>query len=142
MLRTLIIDDEVHNRDTLRKMLARHCPQVEVAGEASGVSDGVHAIKEIRPGLVFLDVNLDDGTGFDLLHLVNPIDFRIIFISAFDKKMIRLMRSDNFDFLTKPFNPEELCATVKRSEKSNQEELGEKIKMLEKKLEHETERLI
>jgi len=83
MLRTIIIDDEPHIRDTLRKLLARHCPQVSVIGEASGVDDGIKAIKKLQPELVLLDINLEDGTAFDLLHSLNSVDFKIIFISGF-----------------------------------------------------------
>jgi two-component system, LytTR family, response regulator len=131
MLRTLILDDEPHIRDTLRKMLARHCPQVSVIGEASCVAEGKKALQDFHPDLVLLDINLEDGTGFDLLHAIDSIDFKIIFISAYDRDTIQAIKLSSLEFLTKPINPNELIAAVKHAEKENQQELGLKLKALE-----------
>jgi two-component system LytT family response regulator len=68
MLRVVIIDDEDHIRDSLVKILARHCPQVMVAGAAFSVESGAKAIREFHPDLVLLDIQMNDGTGFDLLQ--------------------------------------------------------------------------
>jgi len=118
MLRTLIIDDESHNRDTLRKLLARHCPRVSVVGEASGVGEGINAIRKFKPELVFLDINMGDGSGFDLLHALTAIDFNVIFISASDKHTIQAFRLSGVEYLLKPVNPEELIAAVIRVEEA------------------------
>ena len=115
MLRTLIIDDEAHIRDTLRKLLARHCPQVSVVGEATGVEDGRSMIQKLKPDLVLLDVNLQDGTGFDLLGKIKKPSFSVIFISAFNKETFRDFRLTGHGFLTKPVNPEELVSMVKHA---------------------------
>lgn len=114
MLRTVIIDDEAHIRDTLRKLLERHCPKVAVVGEASGVAEGIKAIKKLHPGLVFLDLNLGDGTGFGLLSALDTIDFNIIFISAFDKTTIQAFRLSGVEYLMKPVNPVEIGAAINR----------------------------
>jgi two-component system LytT family response regulator len=119
MLRTIIIDDESHNRDTLRKLLARHCPQVIVIGEASGVGEGIRTIKKLHPDLVILDINLVDGTGLEMLKSIDAINFKIIFISAFGKDTIRSIRLSNLEYLTKPVNPVELIKAVKHSEKQS-----------------------
>jgi two-component system, LytTR family, response regulator len=131
MLRTLIIDDEPHIRDTLQKLLARHCPQVFVVGEASGVAEGIRTIKKLLPELVFLDINMRDGTGFDLFHSFDPISFKIIFISAFDKDTIQAMKLSGMEFLTKPINPDELISAVRHSEKAELKDLSLKMKALE-----------
>ena len=131
MLRTIIIDDEPHIRDTLRKLLARHCPQVSVIGEASGVAEGIKTIMKMHPDLVFLDINLNDGTGFDLIHSLDSIDFKIIFISAFDRDTIQAIRLSSLEFLTKPINPNDLIAAVKHAEKSDPHDLALKLKALE-----------
>ena len=85
MLRTLIIDDEYHIRDTLINMLEMNCPDVRVVGQASGVVSGIAAIKELQPELVLLDIQMKDGTGFDLLYGLPSIDFKVIFITAYDQ---------------------------------------------------------
>jgi two-component system, LytTR family, response regulator len=120
MLRTIIIDDELHIRDTLRKMLARHCPQVSVVGEASGVGEGIRTIKKLHPDLVILDINLEDGTGPEMLKSIDAINFKIIFISAFGKDSIRSIRLSNLEYLTKPVNPDELIKAVKHAEKQSE----------------------
>ena len=92
MLRTLIIDDEADIRDTLTKLLMLCCPQVDIVGEATGVSVGISKILEFHPDLVFLDINLKDGTGYDLLHALQPVSFKVIFISSFDKKAVQAFK--------------------------------------------------
>jgi len=131
MLRTIIIDDEAHNRDTLRKLLDMHCPQVNVIGEATGVAEGTGAILQLHPDLVMLDINMKDGTGFDLLNALDKIDFKIIFVSAFDRDTIQAIQLSRLEFLTKPVNPNELIAAVKHLEKYDQQEMGLKLKALE-----------
>ena len=123
MLRTLIIDDEAHNRDTLRKLLARHCPQVSVVGEASGVAEGLKTIKKLHPDLVFLDMNLIDGSGTDILRSFERIDFRIIFISAGGMDVLRHLKLNTLEFLTKPINPKELVEAVKYSQINDRKDL-------------------
>ena len=112
MLRTLIIDDEAHIRDTLSRMLESFCPQVSVVGEAAGVADGISAIKELHPDLVLLDINMKDGTGFDLLHAFPKKNFKVIFISAFDKSTIQAFKLSGLEYLMKPVNPEEITAAI------------------------------
>ena len=112
MLRTIIIDDEPHIRDTLRKLLARHCPQVSVIGEASGVAEGIKTIMKLDPDLVFLDMNLNDGSGIDILRSLERIDFRIIFISAEGINAMPHLNNRTLEFLAKPINPKELIAAV------------------------------
>ncbi|MDP1623427.1 MAG: response regulator [Bacteroidales bacterium] len=130
MTRTLLIDDEPHIRDTLRKLLARHCPQVNVVGEASGVAEGIIAIQRLHPDLVFLDINLEDGSGFDLLHSPDSIDFKIIFISAFDKDTIQAFKLSSLEFLEKPINPDELRTAIKHAEKAEPRDLVLKLQAL------------
>ena len=114
MLRTLIIDDEAHIRDTLTRLLESFCPQVSVVGEASDVADGISAIKELHPDLILLDINMKDGTGFDLLNAFAEIDFKVIFISAFDKNTIQAFKLSGLEYLMKPVNPEEITAAINR----------------------------
>ncbi|MDP1623455.1 MAG: LytTR family DNA-binding domain-containing protein [Bacteroidales bacterium] len=115
MLRTIIIDDEDHIRDSLAKLLARHCPQVMVAGAASGVVSGIETIRELNPDLVLLDIQMNDGTGFDLLQSFPTIDFKVIFITAYDQYALQAFRFSAVDYLLKPVNPEHLVAAINRA---------------------------
>jgi two-component system, LytTR family, response regulator len=115
MLRVVIIDDEDHIRDSLAKLLARHCPQVAVAGTANSVESGARAIREFNPDLVLLDIQLNDGTGFDLLQSFPSIDFKVIFVTAYDQYALQAFRFAAVDYILKPVNPEHLVAAVERA---------------------------
>lgn len=115
MLRTVIIDDENHIRDTLINLLETNCPDmVRVIGQASGVESGMEAIRSLQPDLVFLDIQMKDGTGFDLLQKLPAIGFKVIFITAYDQYALQAFRFSAVDYLLKPVNPEQLTEAVHR----------------------------
>jgi two-component system LytT family response regulator len=134
MLQTLIIDDEDHMRDSLAKLLQRHCPQVEVTGEACNVATGLNAIQNFHPDLVLLDIQMSDGTGFDLLNLCPVIDFKIIFITAFDQYALQAFRFSAVDYLLKPVNPEMLAEAVERAGRLIQEHHNLQLQALQENL--------
>jgi two-component system LytT family response regulator len=134
MLRTVIIDDEAHARETLARLLAVHCPQVTLVGEAGGVADGLRIIRDLHPQLVLLDIKMDDGTGFDLLRLCNSIDFKVIFITAYEKFAVRAFRFAAVDFLLKPVNPEELASAVRRADTLVQEHFNTQLQAMQENL--------
>jgi two-component system LytT family response regulator len=131
MLRTLLIDDEAHIRDTLSILLTRHCPQVQLVGEASSVAEGIKAIHDLKPDLVILDIHLADGTCFDLLHSLAPINFRVIFISALDRGMIQAFRLSSLEFLLKPISPVDLVTAVKNTSTAEPGNLHLQLKALD-----------
>jgi two-component system LytT family response regulator len=131
MISTIIIDDEAHIRDTLSRMLESFCPQVIVAGEASGVADGINAIKKHHPDMVLLDINMKDGTGFDLLNAFPEKNFKVIFISAFDKKTIQAFKLSGLEYLLKPVNPLEITAAINRVMNTELEYFGLQLEALE-----------
>lgn len=139
MIRALVIDDEDHMRNTLVKLLGLHCPDVLVVGQASGVVSGADAIINYHPDLVLLDIQLNDGTGFDLLYSLPSIDFKVIFITAYDQYALKAFRFSAVDYLLKPINPEQLIEAVKRATQLIQEHfnfqmkaLGENLKSIHK----------
>jgi two-component system LytT family response regulator len=134
MVRTVIIDDENHVRETIGRLLAMHCPQVKVVGAADGVESGLKIIRNLHPHLVLLDIRMDDGTGFDLLHKFETIDFKVIFITAYEKYAVQAFKFAAIDFLLKPVNPEELAEAVKRAEFLVQEHLQSQLQTLEENL--------
>ena len=131
MLRVIIIDDEPHNRDTLTKLLERYCPEVTVVGKASGVKSGIEAVRELHPDLVFLDINMADGTGFDLLHALAPVYFRVIFVSAMEKEMQRAFRLSGMEYLLKPVSPDELKQAIDRVMKTDKKYFSLQLEALE-----------
>ena len=134
MLRVVIIDDENHIRDTLVNMLEMNCPEVRVIGQASGVVSGIAAIKELQPELVFLDIQMKDGTGFDLLQKLPNIDFKVIFVTAYDHYALQAFRFSAVDYLLKPVNPEQLKEAVTRAGKLVREDFNKQMKVLEENL--------
>ena len=119
MVRTIIIDDEPHIRETLAKLIERHCPEVRVVGLASGVESGINIIRDLLPDLVLLDIYLGDGTGFDILHSLSPITFHVIFVSAMDKNMIRAFRLSGMEYLLKPVDPDRLEEVITKVMKND-----------------------
>jgi two-component system, LytTR family, response regulator len=134
MLRTVIIDDEAHARETLSRLVSSYCPQIRLVGEANGVASGLKTIQELHPQLVLLDVKMDDGTGFDLMRLCNSIDFKVIFITAYEKFAVQAFRFAAVDFLLKPINTAELTEAVKHAETLIQEHFSTQLQVLEDNL--------
>jgi two-component system LytT family response regulator len=119
MIRTLIIDDEKNAREALREMLQLMFDDVEVSGEAEGVVTGLKAIKSLDPELVFLDIKMKDGTGFDLLRRLESRPFSLIFLTAFEEYAISAFRFSATDYLLKPVDPDELKEAIKKVRKNN-----------------------
>lgn len=134
MIRVIVIDDENHARDSLIKILHRHCPEVQIVGQANGVSTGLEAIKELLPELVLLDIQMKDGTGFDLLSALPSIDFKVIFVTAFDQFAIQAFRFSAVDYLLKPVNPELLKEAVNRAGMMIKEHFNLQMEVLEENL--------
>jgi len=97
-------------------MLNEFCPQVSLVGEADNAKTGKNLIREKKPQLVFLDIEMPFGNGFDLLNDLMPIDFEVIFVTAFDKYMLQALKYSALDFLLKPVNIDELKMAVKNAE--------------------------
>lgn len=134
MLHTLIIDDEAHIRNTLTRMLAKYCPQVEISDEADGVNSGIDSIRSRHPDLVFLDIHLSDDTAFDLLEAFNTIDFRVIFISSFDSRSIQAFKFSGMEYLQKPFNASELKEVVNKVPQMDVKNFQMQLEVLEHNL--------
>ncbi|WP_229365700.1 LytR/AlgR family response regulator transcription factor [Fibrisoma montanum] len=116
MLKALIIDDEPDNVRLLALQLARHCPQVELLGQFTDSTEGLRAIQTLRPGLVFLDIEMPMMNGFQLLERVGEINFHIVFVTAYDQYAVRAFRFSALDYLLKPIDTVDLIATVRRAE--------------------------
>ncbi|MBI5914565.1 MAG: response regulator transcription factor [Bacteroidetes bacterium] len=114
-IRTVLIDDNPHAIRGLKEDLARWFPEVEIVGEAEGVVSGAKVLRQARPDLLLLDIQMGDGTGFDLLEIVSDLRFQLIFTTAYDEHAIRAFRFAAVDYLLKPIDPEELRRAVERA---------------------------
>ena len=114
MFKAIIIDDVLQARNTLRKDLTHYCPQVEIIGEADGVVEGAKLLKKIKPDVVFLDIQMQDGSGFDLLEIVRDGKLKVIFTTASDAYAIKAFRFAAVDYLLKPIDPDDLRQAVEK----------------------------
>lgn len=112
MFRALLIDDEPPARDLLRRLLAAHASQVEIAGEARSVSDAAEKCARLRPDLLFLDVQMPREDGFALLPRLAPPPPAIIFVTAYDQFAVRAFDVNAVDYLLKPIVPERLARAL------------------------------
>lgn len=123
MLRAVVIDDIERIRKENINSIKATCPNISVIGQADSVESGVKLIKQLSPDLVFLDVEMPDGTGFDLLQKLNPIRFKVIFITGYEDFAIRAFRFSAIDYLLKPLDSKELIEAVKKAEESLSKEI-------------------
>jgi two-component system LytT family response regulator len=103
MIKAIIIDDELHCSKRLELMLA-DANAIELCGSFQTVDDGLKAIKQIKPQLVFLDVEINNETGFHLLQKLRVISFDVIFTTAYDKYAVQAFKFSAVDYLLKPID--------------------------------------
>lgn len=115
MLKAIIIDDEADARYLLRKMLIKHFnEEIEVIGEAESCASGIGVLKNLHPDIVFLDVQLGDGTGFELLSNFESLPFHVVFVTAYDRFAIKAFEFSAIGYLVKPINLTELQKVIER----------------------------
>jgi two-component system, LytTR family, response regulator len=115
MIKTILVDDEQNNVETLQQLLTKYCPQVTIAGTADSVAKAREVIMEIRPDLVFLDIEMPYGNAFELLNSLPVVEFEIIFVTAFGNYAIEAIKFSALDYLLKPVNIKELQAAVHKA---------------------------
>jgi two-component system LytT family response regulator len=131
MIRAVIIDDEALARETISEMLSVYCDDIQVVGQAEGVKEGVDVINNTDPDLLLLDIQLTDGTGFDLLKSIHDPSFRVIFITAYEDYALRAFKFSALDYLLKPIDPNELIESVDRMRSSMKDaDMNLKLKAL------------
>ena len=96
---TLLVDDEFHARSLMRKLLEIHVPEVVVVGDADSDESGMKMIKKKRPELVFLDIEMMGANGFEMLDLINEVNFEVVFVTAHDQYALKAFKYDVVDYL-------------------------------------------
>jgi len=114
-IRALLIDDEQHNLDNLGALLRAYCPEVDVVGTALNATGGKEQLLNLKPDLLFLDIQMPGTSGFDLLRSLGNLDLEVIFVTAYDGYAIQAMRFSAVDYLLKPVDIAELQAAVERA---------------------------
>jgi two-component system, LytTR family, response regulator len=111
-MKAVIIDDEEDSRNILAGYLTRYCSDIEVCGFGESVATGKEAIAKYHPDIVFLDIEMPYGNGFDLLDSIEKITFETIFVTAFDHYAIQALNQSASYYLLKPISIDELIKAV------------------------------
>ncbi|MBV9961140.1 MAG: response regulator transcription factor [Parafilimonas sp.] len=123
-MKTLIIEDEPKNIKILKHFIADYLPNLQIVGEASNVEKAQELYNGLTPDLMFLDIQLSNGTAFDFLDKIIPVSCAIVFITAYNDYAIKAFKYSAVDYLLKPVNINDLISAVKKAE---QKIAGEKI---------------
>ena len=114
MLRTIVIDDEKLSREVICNYLKTYCNDIDVVATASSVKTAHKAIIKHHPDFIFLDIEMADGKGFDLLMMFENIDFKVIFVTAYSEYAVKAFRFSAVDYLLKPIKIDELISSVEK----------------------------
>ncbi|MBL4755056.1 MAG: response regulator transcription factor [Flavobacteriales bacterium] len=116
-IRAIVVEDEPNNRDNLLELLKKYCPGVEVIATAYSGLTGIETILKHQPDLVFLDVEMPDGNGFDVLEKTTSVEFEVVFTTAYDQYALQAFKFCALDYLLKPIDISELIAAIDKVKK-------------------------
>jgi len=135
-MKAILVDDEESARDVLENLLLRFCPEIELVAKCSNVETAVTAIKTHQPSIVFLDIEMPNFAGYEIVQFFEEIDFQIIFVTAYDKYAVRAFEVAAVDYLLKPVDIQRLkLAVQKAEERVNLEANAKKMQLLSETLE-------
>ena len=124
MLRTVVIDDEKPSREVICNYLKEYCSDVDVVATASSVKTAFKTIKKYNPDFIFLDIEMADGKGFDLLAMFEKINFKVVFVTAYSEYAVKAFRFSAVDYLLKPIKIDELISAVEKIRRTNDHGTG------------------
>ena len=129
MLSAIIIDDEASGIESLQILLAKYCASVRVIGLANSADEAELKIRELKPDVIFLDIDMPYANGFDLLNRFKNIEFEVIFTTAYDHYAIKAFKHSAIDYLLKPIDIDELTTSVSKCDKKKKDANQEFIHM-------------
>jgi len=131
MIKAVIVDDSPEARESLMADITRWCPDVNITSTAGSMKEGLSKLKELKPDVVFLDIQLGDGDGFSLLEQLGETETHVIFTTGLDSEGIRAIKFSALDYLLKPVDPDELVLAVEKlKEEKKKQSLSENIRLL------------
>lgn len=136
MIKAILIDDEKNALEVMEWLLKEYCPQVEILAMCSSAEAGIKAINELKPQVVFLDIEMPKMNGFDLLEQFDKLFFDVVFCTAYDQFAIRAFRYSALNYLLKPVDPADLKKTVERIEEKSSTPTKEQFDLLLQQIQH------
>jgi len=139
-LKAAVIEDEFKLREVFIQQLEKNCPDIEVIGQAANITDGYEVIVKEKPDVVFLDIEMPKGNGFDLLAKFDKIPFEIVFVTSYEHYAIRALRLSALDYILKPLIIEDLLPLAERIKSAIQlKDSAFKYKLLQSNLKNSEE---
>ena len=117
MLKAIIVEDEENGRKYLETLLAEFYPRLQVVAIAENVSQGIQVIQNFKPDIVFLDIQMNTETGFDLLERIGNINFEVVFTTAYEQYALKAIKFAAVDYLLKPIDKQDLATAIEKVEK-------------------------
>ena len=130
MINAIIVDDEQHSCKTLSALLEKHCPEIRVLATCSNGTEGLNAIRDFSPHLVFLDVEMPRMNGFEMLEQLPSVNFHLIFVTSYDAYALKAIRFSAIDYLLKPVDREELIKAVQKVVQRIEVPLPEQLRII------------
>ena len=120
-MNAIVIDDEKNQRSVVRQLLEKYCPTVNILGEAEAAAPAFKLISELKPDLIFLDIEMPHGSGFELLKMFDKIDFEVVFITGFGHYAVKAFEFNALHFIHKPIDDLKLIRAVAKAHQRMQE---------------------
>lgn len=131
-MKAIIVDDEERARRSLETLLHIHCPKVEILEQCANVPKAVLAIKQHQPKLVFLDIEMPEFSGFDLLNFFDAVNFEIVFVTAYSEYAVQAFECSAVDYLLKPVQVEKLKAAIEKTKtRINSHNMKQRLEVLQ-----------
>ncbi|MCF8298838.1 MAG: LytTR family DNA-binding domain-containing protein [Saprospiraceae bacterium] len=143
LIKAVVIDDEANIVSLICDLIKEYCPQVKIIGTANSVKSGIDCIEKCRPDLVFMDIAMPDGTGFNIIEELEYNDFEVVFITAYDNYAIKAFEFSAIHYILKPVDHTHLTEVVKRYIKNKQiDNLESRMSLLSQNLQNKEKRIM
>ena len=129
-MKTIIVDDELHCIEILERHIKKYCPEVEIVARCQSGQEGIETIKSLKPDLVFLDIEMPQMNGFEMLAQIKDYQFDVIFTTAYDKFAVKAFKISAIDYLLKPIDPEDLKIAMKKAVTNRQKISRDQMEIL------------
>jgi two-component system, LytTR family, response regulator len=142
-IRTILVDDEKSSLITLEKLLIKYCPEVHIIDTSGSVEKAISIIEKEKPELVFLDISMPDGDGFEVIERSDYKSFEVIFITGYDRYAIRAFEFAALHYLLKPIDHNDLLEAINRfKNRTKTEHIESKLKILNDNINNKSRKII